>query len=620
MPGKLQVTEIASIPALLQQQAAEQYTRPAIEAIDSPPLSYSRLWQHIQDVQVFLQSRGLTRRDRVMIVMPNGPQMATLFLGVSSGMVAAPMNPTFALPEYDYFLTRLGAKAVIIQHGLETAARDVAQAHSIPIIDLYPSDEAAGLFTLHSNLQSSSDVDMTYSEPDDVALIMFTSGTTSQPKAVPLTHDNLMASAGNVINVLGLRSTDRSLNVVPLFHIHGLMAPLLGSLRASGQIICTPGYDASQFLTWLADLKPTWYTAAPTIHQSVLSYAVRHDHQPIKHSLRFIRSSAASLAPEVLRQLERIFNVPVIETYGMTESAAQITSNPMPPAVRKPGSVGLPHGTEIAIMDDAGSLLPQGATGEIVFKGRGRTPGYENNPDANAKAFINGWFRTGDQGYIDSEGYLFITGRIKEIINRGGEKISPREVDEVLLTHPDIVQAVAFAMPHETLGEEVAAAVILREGAALDAQQVREYVAERLASYKVPQTVVFVNEIPKGPTGKLQRIGLAQQLGLVPTEPAPQPASQPFAAPRTPLETTIAKIWKEILKHDQISVYDRFYDVGGHSLLALQIVSRLREELDMDITIRDFLDMPTIADMAVLITARQIADADLARLLDELEN
>ena len=344
--------------------------------------------------------------------------------------------------------------------------------------------------------------------------MLHTSGTTSRPKLVSLTQLNLTTSAGNIAESLELTGADRCLNVMPLFHIHALMAAVLASLAAGGAVACTPGFDAFKFFDWLDDLQPSWYTAVPTMHQLILQRARGRSDVIERNPLRFLRSSSAALPPSVMEQLERAFGAPLVEAYGMTEASHQMTCNPLPPAARKPGSVGRGTGVEVAVMDEGGGLLPGGETGEVVIRSGSVTRGYENNPEANAAAFTDGWFRTGDQGYLDRDGYLFLTGRLKEIINRGGEKVSPREVDEVLLRHPAVEQAVTFAVPHQRLGEEVAAAVVLAGGETAGERELREHAARHLAGFKVPRTIVFVDEIPKGPTGKLQRIGLAQQLGL----------------------------------------------------------------------------------------------------------
>jgi acyl-CoA synthetase (AMP-forming)/AMP-acid ligase II len=311
-----------------------------------------------------------------------------------------------------------------------------------------------------------------------------------------------------------LTAADRGLNVMPLFHIHGLIAAVLAPLSAGSSIFCTPGFNALKFFGWMEQARPTWYTAVPTMHQAILARARQNAAIIAAHPLRFIRSSSSSLPPQVIAELEKTFHSPVIEAYGMTEAAHQMASNPLPPRTRKPGTVGPAAGPEIAIMDDEGRLLAAGQIGEIVIRGPNVTAGYESNPKANAEAFTNGWFRTGDQGLQDADGYVSITGRLKEIISRGGEKISPREIDELLMDHPAVQQVVTFGIPHEKLGEEVGAVVVLREGMQCTERELRDFVAARVADYKVPRKLLFMDEIPKGATGKLQRIGLAQKLGL----------------------------------------------------------------------------------------------------------
>jgi acyl-CoA synthetase (AMP-forming)/AMP-acid ligase II len=352
-------------------------------------------------------------------------------------------------------------------------------------------------------------------------MVLHTSGTTSRPKIVPLSQKNLCASAGHIASSLTLGTDDRNLNIMPMFHIHGLIAALLAPLSAGAHVSLTPGFNALKFFAWLDEVKPNWYTAVPTMHQAILSRAKRNQASVERSNLRFIRSSSASLPPQVMLALEDTFGCPVIEAYGMTEAAHQMAANPLPPMTRKPGTVGVAAGPEVSIMDQAGRFVPQGGEGEIVIRGPNVTAGYENNPKANAESFPadpddegGQWFRTGDQGIVDQDGYLRITGRIKEIINRGGEKISPREVDEILLDHDAVAQVVTFAMPHDKLGEDVAAAIVLDDGAEVSEAEIKDYAAGRLADFKVPRKIVFLDEIPKGATGKLQRIGLAEKLGL----------------------------------------------------------------------------------------------------------
>jgi acyl-CoA synthetase (AMP-forming)/AMP-acid ligase II len=491
----------------------------AIAAPGRQPLTFAGLRHLIERTVRTLNTLGFGRGDAVSIVLPNGPEMATSFLSVASGCISAPLNPAYKEDEFAFFLDDLKAKALIVESNSASPAIDVANTLNIPVLRLdVDEDSPAGSFTLRGPDGADVSVDASMApdlaQPDDAALVLHTSGTTSRPKQVPLSQRNLTASAGNISRTLGLTSADRCLNIMPLFHIHGLIAATLSSLSAGASVFCTPGFNALRFFAWLDEAHPTWYTAVPTMHQAILSRADRNQEIIARNPLRFIRSSSASLPPQVMAQLEETFGAPVVEAYGMTEASHQMASNPLPPRARKPGSVGVAAGPEVAIMDDDGQIMAANCIGEVVIRGANVTGGYANNPKANAEAFTNGWFRTGDQGTIDDEGYLYLTGRLNEIINRGGEKISPREIDEVLLDHPAVMQAVTFAMPHEKLGEEVAAAVVLADGIALAERELRDFCAGRLADFKVPRTVLILDEIPKGATGKIQRIGLAEKLGL----------------------------------------------------------------------------------------------------------
>jgi oxalate---CoA ligase len=485
----------------------------AIAAHGAPPLSYARLSALVDSAVASLHRLGVGRGDRVAIVLPNGPEMATAFLAVAAGATSAPLNPAYRQDEFEFYLSDLNAKALIVEAGSASPAMAAAEKLGVALITLTPEPQAgAGAFRL-SGASMGAAARPGPAEPADVALILHTSGTTSRPKIVPLAQANIWASANNIAAALELGERDRALNVMPLFHIHGLIAGLAAPLSRGGSVFCTQGFNVLKFFADMEEAKPTWCTAVPTMHQAILTRAGRHKEVIARHPLRFIRSSSSSLPPRAIGELEAVFHCPVIEAYGMTEAAHQMASNPLR-GVRKPGSVGLAAGPEIAVMDETGRLLDPGATGEVVIRGDNVTGGYENNAKANAEAFVNGWFRTGDQGVIDEEGYLTLTGRLKEIINRGGEKVSPREVDEALMDHPAVLQAVAFAVPHDMLGEDVAAAVVLREGMSASEQELRAFLCERLAAFKAPRKILLLAEIPKGATGKLQRIGLAAKLGL----------------------------------------------------------------------------------------------------------
>ena len=486
---------------------------PAIGAPERAALTHQGLRQLAQRTISDLNRMGIGRNDRVAIVLPNGPEMAAAFIAIACGATTAPLNPAYRAEEFDFYLSDLGAKALVVQEGLDGPARAVAAARKIPLLLLRPG-KVAGDFTLHGVDGAAPAARGGFAEEGDIALVLHTSGTTSRPKIVPLSHTNVTASAYHIGQTLALTPDDVCLNIMPLFHIHGLIAATLSSIAAGASVVCTPGFNALKFFGWFEEANPTWYTAVPTMHQALLTRAERNREIITKGRLRLIRSSSASLPPQVMDALEATFHVPVIESYGMTEAAHQMASNPLPPHPRFSGCVGIAAGPDVAIMDENGGIVAAGGLGEIVIRGRNVTGGYEANPDANAKAFTNGWFRTGDQGVIDEAGYLRLTGRLQEQINRGGEKFNPIEVDTILMDHPAVAQVVTFAVPHDKLGEDVAAAVVLREGAVCNERELRDFVGTRLADFKVPRKIIFLTEIPKGATGKLQRIGLAEKLGL----------------------------------------------------------------------------------------------------------
>ena len=502
-----------TLAKLIEPHAADA---PAIGAPGRDWMTYGDLRALTKRVRASLRHCGVGPKDRVAIILPNGPEMAAAFVTIAQSAVTAPLNPAYREDEIEFFLGNLRAKAIVVLEGHDGPALVAASRIGLSIIRLRPETvAAAGMFSLVGSTDiAPGDI----AGNNDMALILHTSGTTSRPKIVPLLHSNIAASACHIRDSLALTAEDRCLNLMPLFHIHGLIGAISASLAAGASVWCTPGFGALKFYRWMSEAHPTWYSAAPTMHQAILSRAGRNADVVKDNPLRFIRSSSASLPPQVFSALAATFNAPVIESYGMTEAAHQMASNPLPPREQKPGAVGIEAGPLVRIADESENRLSDG-TGEVVISGPNVTPGYESNPDANAKSFfeVEGrrWFRTGDQGAFDGDGYLRLTGRLKEIINRGGEKISPLEVDELLMDHPAVQQCVTFALPHPKLGEEVAAAIVLREKMSVSEAEIREFAAERAADFKVPQKIVFLDEIPKGATGKMQRIGMAEKLGLV---------------------------------------------------------------------------------------------------------
>ncbi|MGJ5621529.1 acyl--CoA ligase [Sulfitobacter sp. MF3-043] len=502
-----------TLQALIANHSGEL---PAIGAPGRDWLSYDGLRDLTQEVVRTLNGMGIDASDRVAIVLPNGPEMAAAFMTVAQAATTAPLNPAYKEEEYAFYLEDLNAKAVILLDGDDGPAHAAASKLGMNIIRLsVPKGAAAGAFTLSSDKPAApSD---RKPAADDVALILHTSGTTSRPKIVPLLQSNIAASAQHIRESLKLTQEDRCMNVMPLFHIHGLIAAVAASLSSGASIWCAPGFDALKFFGWMKEAQPTWYTAVPTMHQAILTRAGRNADVIADTKLRFLRSSSASLPAQVMVALNQTFGAPVVEAYGMTEAAHQMACNPLEGGAQKPGAVGIAAGPKMRIAHETENHLIDGI-GEVVISGSNVTPGYESNPEANAKNFFEAdgarWFRTGDQGAFDKDGYLHLTGRLKEIINRGGEKISPLEVDGVLLDHPDVAQVVTFAMPHPKLGEDVAAAVVLKDGSSATEQDIRSFAAAHIADFKVPRKIIIMDEIPKGATGKMQRIGLAEKLGL----------------------------------------------------------------------------------------------------------
>jgi acyl-CoA synthetase (AMP-forming)/AMP-acid ligase II len=470
-------------------------------------VSYAALKDQVMAVAEALAAAGVKRGDRIGTALPNGLPNIVTFLAASMVGTAAPLNPAYKEDDFKFYLDDTNARFLLLPpDGAEDARRAAGDTVPIMAVDL---DESGQVRLSQGPGAEAPRKPFAPPSVDDVALILHTSGSTGRPKRVPLTHAQLSISARNVAQTYQLTAKDVSLCVMPLFHVHGLVASTLATLATGGTVVVPAKFNPLSFWRVAGDYGATWYSAVPTIHQLLASRAQPGAKPAGAEKLRFIRSCSASLSPQLMSDLETAFGAPVLEAYGMTEAAHQMASNPLPPAAHKPASVGPNTGTTtIGIMDGAGNLLNAGERGEVVIRGANVISGYENNPDANASSFVNGWFRTGDQGYLDEDGYLLLTGRLKEMINRGGEKIAPREIDEVLLGHPAVAEAVAFGTPHQMWGEEVAAAVVLKSDAT-EADLIA-YCKERMADFKRPKQIHITTAIPRTATGKIQRRVVAE--------------------------------------------------------------------------------------------------------------
>jgi acyl-CoA synthetase (AMP-forming)/AMP-acid ligase II len=482
---------------------------PALLAPGREPMTFGSLRDNVCRLAERLAALGFGRNDRIAIVMENGPDLVLALLAAAACGTAVPLNPKYRADEFSFYYGDGGVKGLIAApgavpdaFGAATPGMTVIHAVAGPSREL--RFDPVGPARPARRLEAPG--------PDDIAILLHTSGTTKQPKRVPIRHRNLAASAANVVRAYDLTEKDVSLCVMPLFHIHGICASLLAPLSAGGSTVCPPPFDALRFWGWVDAFRPTWYSAVPSMHQMLLARAERNTDIINRNPFRFIRSCSSSLSPTVMARMEELFGAPVTEAYGMTEAAHQMTSNPLPPGARKPGTVGFGQGVQVAIMDEVGTLLPSDMLGEVVVRGLNVVDGYENNKEANDAAFVRGWFRTGDQGIMDADGYLTITGRLAERINRGGEKVSPLEIDHVLLRHPAVGEALAFGVPHPTLGEDIHAAVVLR-GAATE-EELRRHCAALVADFKVPARIHFMDSLPYVGTGKLRRNVMAKALAL----------------------------------------------------------------------------------------------------------
>ncbi len=500
------MTKFANTKTLIDLLENGDPNHPAIVVPDGPVITYGSLRDQVRAMASELKNIGVNQYDRIAIVLSNTPETIISFLAAASAATAAPLNPAYKKEEFQFYLDDTKAKAIITNEETGEAAVAAAAGTTITInIQLNPD----GLVKLDPSTSevSTNTTESTPRNSDDVALILHTSGTTSRPKRVPLSHEKLVASVEHIVDTYKLSKDDVSLCVMPLFHVHGLVASTLSTLASGGTIIVPPRFNALNFWRLVREYGVTWFTAVPTMHQALLARArTSQANTPggEGHStLRFIRSCSAPLAAATMLEMEDKFGVPVLEAYGMTEASHQMSSNPLPPEKRIPGSVGRGTGVSISIMNDAGVIQPADTRGEVVIKGPNVIAAYEDNPEANVDSFTNGWFRTGDEGSIDNDGYLTLLGRIKEIINRSGEKISPQEIDEVLLSHPAVSEAVAFAAPHSTHGEEPTAAVVLHT--AIAESELVKHCREHLADFKCPRTIHIVDQIPRTATGKVQR-------------------------------------------------------------------------------------------------------------------
>ncbi len=556
---------------------------PAILSAAGEILSFERLKNDSTEILKALKNLGVAKGEKVAILGGDGPEALAAIAAIAQNFTCVPINSRLKNAEIQEIIFDLGIGTLIIPAG-EPCRLDLKE---ITVLKIYrrPPSQKIKIKIIRKILKKTS----RRKKSNTGAFIIITSGTTAKSKYVTLSHKNLIANAKNMKEVLRLKVLDRCLNVMPFFHVHGLMTAL-SSLAAGTSVICPPKFEAAKFFSWWAKTKPTWYTASPIIHQAIL-HAARENLPLIrKNSIRLIRSSSASLAPRILKELETVFRAPVLESYGMTEATLQITSNLLPPLKRKNGSVGKPVGVRLNIIGKTGQRLKKGEIGEIIIKGDAIIKKYEGDIAENKTSFFRGWLKTGDLGRLDQDGYLYIVGRIKEMINKGGENIYPKEIENIFLRHPAIAQVAVFGVPHKTLGEDIALAAVLQEKIEISEKELRDFALKNLSEFKVPGRIIFTKKLPKTQTGKVQRFKLYAKFQKALTDKkSPQPV-------RVSADKKIIKIWQEVLRIKEIKPDDNFFEAGGDSLSLEELFLKIKRG-GFKISKRSFLINPRLRQL-----------------------
>lgn len=608
--GFSDTAESRSIASVIRACVKERPNEAAMVGSAFPALSYAELGEQIERVRSCLRQSGVDREARVAVAIANSAEAALTIVAVACAAAAVPLDPKLTANEVERCLKVLQPRAVIVP-ATGGVVRQVAEQHGIPVIVAGAArPDRLGLELSVPRLGEPCPHDDP--DPDAPAFILHTSGTTGESNLVPFSHRNVLASAERIQFWFGLTPNDRCLNVSPVYYSHALTTTILPPLLTGGSVAFPANPMNVDVAEWLVALRPTWYSAGPTVHLAVLEKASLRPDARSMHHLRLISSAGARIPPTVHEQLQTTLGVPVLEHYGSSETA-QISSNMPPPGPCKPGTCGVPWPGIMQIVGEDGKPVPAGEEGEVLVCGPSVMRGYLNSPELTRRVFVDGWYRTGDVGRIDSEGFLVLRARKRELINRGAEKIAPLEIDNALLRHPQVLEAAAYAVPHPRLGEDVAAAVVLQPGATVTPSELRDFLGGHLAAFKIPRRISVVAELPKGLTGKVQRTRLADLAAAgaaarsSPVQPAARPhrlgqwalqllRALPFSGRRSDpialgtqalragrasgagaglsgaaLQAELVKIWKQLLRTDDLGIDDDFFEKGGSSLMAMDL-------------------------------------------------
>jgi oxalate---CoA ligase len=587
MDKRAQPNEPSTIGAVIRAGAALRPKQAAIVGSQFAPLSYQDLQDQIDGVCTSLRQAGLGRDARIAVAIANSAEAALAIVAIACSAAAVPIDPKLTVAEVERCLLILRPNAVLVLRGVDSAARSAAEQRGFPIIEANVSQGGKLSLQLAApKIGAAAPLDSP--DPEAPAFILHTSGTTADPNLVPFSHRNVLAVTERLRTWFALTPQDRCLNVSPVYYSHALTTTVLPPLLTGGSTAFPANATNVDLSEWFGELRPTWYSAGPTLHLSVLDKAEPRADARTMHSLRFISSAGAALAREVHERLQTVLGVPVLEHYGSSETA-QIASNRPPPGPSKPGTCGIPWPDIMSIVGEDGKPVRAGERGDILVRGPSVTSGYLNAPELNRSAFVDGWYRTGDVGSVDADGFLTLHGRKKELINRGGEKIAPLEIDQALMRHPDVAQAAAYGVPHPRLGEDVAAAVVLRPGARATAVELREFVGKELATFKIPRRIDIVDQLPKGITGKVQRNRLKEKS---------EGSADQSAMSEDRLHDELLRLWKRVLKTENISIDDDFFEKGGDSLLAMDVSLELQKLTGKALPESIMFDASTIRELA----------------------
>lgn len=582
----------------LKNYAHSQAQAPIFKLAHGAELTYGLLYSSMQAFAAFLREQGITRQKRVAVILPSGPEFAAAVLSISACAVCVPLNPASTSSELEGLLSWLRVDAVVLP--ANSIHEATCRKCGLPVLPMHfsLSGESGDFAPERASVAAQFD---DWAQPDDIAIVFHTSGTTAKPKIVPITHRNLCSPLPQYIRYFNLSERDSIISATPLFHAFGIHIMLTTTIASGGSVIFLPDYSVETMLAGVRDYRATRFGAVPVVLDSLADHVRRRELPPEPTGLRYIHTGGAAIKPETLLCVEAYFAAPVIVGYGLSELGVTLTASPLPPQDRAVESVGHVIHSEVAIVDETMAGLPPLTCGEVVVRGPAVFAGYENDPQANAASFAEGWFRTGDQGYFDHAGLLFITGRFKEIINKGGQKIAPMEVDEALQRLAGVRDAVCFPIPHGRLGEDVAAAIVLQGGAQLNDTDIRRMLRAELSEFKIPGKIVFIDAIPQNANGKILRNSLYATLVAQTPELF---CKGVYAAPQTAMEAELVEMWQPLLGLEAVCVREGFFSLGGDSLQAAVLLAQVQARWQVDLPVSVLLEAGTICELAARISDR----------------